>query len=401
MLVSNSANMAARPPALTTTQPSQAHWFELRTLGVHPPRRTSHSAVAWRSLLLVYGGQDLREGLVPGLWVCCIDEMHPDLENWEEWVFDEPCPTLARHSAVLHGDSMYLFGGIHNGEESSSVFILNLEARTWTTKLPDSPQLPPGMDSHSAVEHHGHMVVFGGFVGGTRSNLTFALDLQRLKWREIKATGDAPSPRAGHTAVTYQDWMYVYGGTSEDGKLGDLWRLDLTNWHWEHIQASNQPEGRSGHSAVVFQGNMVMFGGTRELARETNELWVLRLDSNEWVMLQEEHKIEDPVSSVQLEEYRRGKSPLTAPPRKPADMSPDHSPVTKRKKDHLYEGPANPIVGRIAGKAPYPRDGHSAVAVRDSMLVFGGDRYQMPFNDLYAFNLSDSSLHPKHPRLRS
>lgn len=391
----------ARPPALNI-QSTPGHWFELRTLGAHPQRRTAHTAVAWRSSLVIHGGQDLREGLVPGLWVCSIDDQHPHQENWEEWTFEQPCPELARHSAVLYNDSMYLFGGMHLGEESANTHILSLENRSWTQKPADSPGLPPGMDSHSGVEHRGAMVVFGGYVGGTRSNLTFALDLQRMQWQKPHITGALPCPRAGHTAVTYQDWMYVYGGASDDGKLGDLWRLSLSTWQWEQVAVTTQPESRSGHSAIVFRDTMVVFGGTKDQSRETNELWVLHLNSNEWVLLQEEQKIDDPVSSVQLEEYRKGKSPLTAPPKKQPEASPDLSPTTKKKhKEHLYEGPASPLVGRIAGRAPYPRDGHSAVLLGEAMFVFGGDRYQMPFNDLYAFSLSDISLRPRQPRLRS
>jgi hypothetical protein len=43
--------------------------------------------------------------------------------------------------------------------------------------------------------------------------------------------------------------------------------------------------------------------------------------------------------------------------------------------------------GMVAGK-PAARDGHSAnVDKRGCMYVFGGDRHQMPFNDLYMIRL--------------
>jgi len=141
---------------------------------------------------------------------------------------------------------------------------------------------------------------------------------------------------------------------------------------------------------------MVVFGGVRELTKETNEMWALCFDSLEWTLLQEERKIEDPVSAAQLEEYKRGKpskthSPQTAPVKKHSESPTSPSP-RPQPHFHLYEGPPSPLVGRIIGRAPYPRDGHSAVIVNDKMLVFGGDRYQMPFNDLYAYSLSESSL---------
>ena len=43
----------------------------------------------------------------------------------------------------------------------------------------------------------------------------------------------------------------------------------------------------------------------------------------------------------------------------------------------------------VKAKRPEPRDGHSTVLVEDRfMLLFGGDRHHMPFNDLLILDLS-------------
>ncbi|CAK56009.1 unnamed protein product (macronuclear) [Paramecium tetraurelia] len=50
-----------------------------------------------------------------------------------------------------------------------------------------------------------------------------------------------------------------------------------------------------------------------------------------------------------------------------------------------------PITGGqnvINGKKPCARDGHSVAVFNDFMIVFGGDRHTMSFNDLYFLNLS-------------
>jgi|APCry1669190288_1035285.scaffolds.fasta_scaffold215824_1 hypothetical protein len=41
----------------------------------------------------------------------------------------------------------------------------------------------------------------------------------------------------------------------------------------------------------------------------------------------------------------------------------------------------------IKGKQPPARDGHSAIIHEGSMIIFGGDRHHMPYNDVYIFDL--------------
>lgn len=37
----------------------------------------------------------------------------------------------------------------------------------------------------------------------------------------------------------------------------------------------------------------------------------------------------------------------------------------------------------LMNEAPKPRDGHISLMLDKNMVVFGGDRHQVPFNDLY------------------
>jgi hypothetical protein len=41
----------------------------------------------------------------------------------------------------------------------------------------------------------------------------------------------------------------------------------------------------------------------------------------------------------------------------------------------------------IEGKKPCARDGHNAVLMGEAIVVFGGDRHQMSFNDIFKLNL--------------
>lgn len=41
----------------------------------------------------------------------------------------------------------------------------------------------------------------------------------------------------------------------------------------------------------------------------------------------------------------------------------------------------------VKGKRPPARDGHTVAVHNGSFIVFGGDRHQMPFNDLFVLDL--------------
>lgn len=43
----------------------------------------------------------------------------------------------------------------------------------------------------------------------------------------------------------------------------------------------------------------------------------------------------------------------------------------------------------INRKQPSARDGHTCLFFGDKMIIFGGDRHHMPFNDLFIFDIKD------------
>lgn len=44
--------------------------------------------------------------------------------------------------------------------------------------------------------------------------------------------------------------------------------------------------------------------------------------------------------------------------------------------------------GQVIGKKPCARDGHGALAYDGCMLILGGDRHMVSFNDAYLFKLN-------------
>mmetsp|Transcript_32982 Transcript_32982/g.32675 ORF Transcript_32982/g.32675 Transcript_32982/m.32675 type:complete len:193 (+) Transcript_32982:608-1186(+) len=185
--------------------------------------------------------------------------------------------------------------------------------------------------------------------------------------------------------------MWVYGGLGDQSnRLSDFWRLNLDTYQWEEIQnVGNSPGTVSGHSLTVCGDVMLLFGGIRDLIKETNSMYTYDFSSNQWIMIQNETLIEDPVTPSEIDEYRKqARQRSTVQQKSPAaeEISPS------RKQKPLYSGPSNPSLGRIRGKVPHSRDGHSAVLFDGYLYVFAGDRHQMPFNDTYSYSIQEQVI---------
>ena len=91
---------------------------------------------------------------------------------------------------------------------------------------------------------------------------------------------------------------------------------------------------------------------------------------NHWVLIQTETAINDPITPEDFDKnFKKNKK----------------SSMLEPGKVVFYSGPSSPLLGRVEGKVPHSRDGHSAVLYENAMIVFGGDRHQMGFNDLYCY----------------
>jgi hypothetical protein len=56
-----------------------------------------------------------------------------------------------------------------------------------------------------------------------------------------------------------------------------------------------------------------------------------------------------------------------------------------------FLGPLSNQNSIIMGKKPCARDGHCAVLIGEELIICGGDRHQMSFNDIYKLNLTQAS----------
>lgn len=93
-----------------------------------------------------------------------------------------------------------------------------MQDKSWS-RVPSQGTPPAPRYHHSAVVHGSSMFVFGGYTGDLHSNmnLTNKNDLleyrfQTASWLEWKFTGKTPVPRSAHGAAVYEGKLWLYAG---------------------------------------------------------------------------------------------------------------------------------------------------------------------------------------------
>ncbi|XP_024530809.1 uncharacterized protein LOC9632192 [Selaginella moellendorffii] len=189
---------------------------------------------------------------------------------------------------------------------------------------------PPERWGHSACFSQGMLYVFGGCRGGLHFSDVMSLDLTTMSWSSFACTGQQPGTRDSHSAVLHGRKMVIFGGTNGSNKINDVHILDLDTHVWSCPTVEGQaPPPRESHSATLVDGNrVVIFGGTGEGdGNYLNDIHILELDRMRWV------------------------------------------------------SPA------VNGELPVCRDSHTAVAVKDQLVVYGGDCGDRYLSEVDVFNL--------------
>lgn len=202
-------------------------------------------------------------------------------------------PSLQEHTLVEYIDQLYLFGGqISAPSNENSFWCLNLANNQWRSLSMKSSSRygaylgPTNRRGHTAVLHGNSMYIYGGFEDfrGSSGQL-WEYDLVNERWelRNLSASSSChPEPRHSHSAIVYNDSMYIYGGLSNLKALGDLWRWSWRDRRWFRERTKgNAPGQLHGHTAIQAFGSMFVFGGERN-GRTTRGLWRLNLSNMTW-----------------------------------------------------------------------------------------------------------------------
>ena len=164
--------------------PEKNAWQALTSL---PEPRSSHQAVLYGSRLIVIGGWKLNGGTYDSEW-------HPTLASCDlaapecSWKV-EPMPLATRaHGAAVHGDKLYVLGGLTPEGSTDDVHVYDLKAGTWSR----GPSLPKDNMTIVAAVYQGQL-----YANGADGNL-YRLASDGSAW---SVAGTLAFPRMFHQLV--------------------------------------------------------------------------------------------------------------------------------------------------------------------------------------------------------
>eukprot|EP00435_Cladocopium_sp_Y103_P076334 s33_g92.t3 len=129
---------------------------------------------------------------------------------------------------ILQASSSFAYEGQGDGLSEATK-----QMQPWSL-VETTGQVPPPSprDSHSAVICGDSMYLFGGSTGSARNDL-YAFSFETEQWLEVRPTPGAsqkanvPCPRFCHTCDVYNNSLYVFGGYDGQQRLNDFWQFKL------------------------------------------------------------------------------------------------------------------------------------------------------------------------------
>lgn len=224
------------------------------------------------------------------------------------------------HTALLVGrTTLFIFGGqISTGGTSTlltnSMTAYDVERNEWWSIATSGP-MPCPRRGHSAVLVGDSMYVFGGCGANSEPlndlwKFTFMADLSGKScgsWHQIitisgstsnPAHPSSPSPRFFHACEVIDTTMYVFGGQDGSRDLGDFYALNLKNLRWSSVELSGEttikPGSKSGARLMSFESKLLLLGGSQPLDDYALDIYVFYPKKAAWYLQRYDMENDEP-----------------------------------------------------------------------------------------------------------
>ena len=185
-----------------------------------PPARSAHSVAIYQNSMYLFGGIGDNK----------YNDMYRFSFKTNQWSLINQRHAPPRRSsyggAHVYNDRLYLVCGLGCGK-FNDCHAFDFRTAEWSelTYSEDSRVIPAKRGRHTCVLSGEHLYMFGGYVGIQRSNELFLLNLRTNQWKQMKSNASTPAPREGHSAVLYDKAMWLFGGWYDQGWYNDLYTL--------------------------------------------------------------------------------------------------------------------------------------------------------------------------------
>lgn len=251
--------------------------------GVPPCQRSLHAAAVWANSMYIFGGYDGTQR---------INDLHCFNFTTQQWTrlsteSDAVSPSPRdRHVACVHGNGFYIFGGFDGLTRVNDMHCFDLEQHCWVPVGAGAGggHVPSPRHSHSAVVYGDSMFVFGGYDGSYKNDF-HEFDFRTQLWTPVQSAGKAPKARYRGTCVVHGHEMILHGGHDGNKHLQDTFIFNFNTRIWSEVEASgDMPSARDSHVAVVHKSSMYIFGGSTGTA--VGDFHELNLDKFAWSQVQ-------------------------------------------------------------------------------------------------------------------
>ncbi|XP_043270691.1 uncharacterized protein [Venturia canescens] len=240
---------------------AESRWEELHPSGERPPALQEHSAVAYKDCLYVFGGElGFSAGTETPLWVYNVKT-----NSWRKIRAQRGCavPRGRRgHTSLVHRGQMLIYGGYQDLRGSSpELWAFHFETESWHL-LSSSECGPAARHKHSAVLHCDAMYVYGGMTDLQERSDCWRWDVNTASWYLLKSK-PGPGPLHGHAACRLPSCMLIFGGESGGLATNELWRFHFGTETWERLAVPGpKPQPRAESVALAVSELLIRGPGT-------------------------------------------------------------------------------------------------------------------------------------------
>ncbi|XP_053267644.1 rab9 effector protein with kelch motifs [Pleuronectes platessa] len=265
---------------MLTVSPDDVSWEEIPQSGDVPSAREGHTLCVVGGRLFLFGGVSTPEAseCLSGVYSFDIVSL-----TWDCLSTGGVAVRTLRHSSAAVGDNIYVYGGILGGNRTDDLLVFNTVSLSWTP-VKTSGSLPPALCDQSLALVGDQLFMFGGHgAGGDFCKELHVLNTENLLWQKLEVKGDTPAACSRHTLTAHHDKdIYLFGGRSftEDGtetSSNEIHKLSIAKMKWKvPLYVGIPPARRHGHTTFILHSHLYVFGGQNE-EQEFNDLKVMKL----------------------------------------------------------------------------------------------------------------------------